>query len=107
MGSLFSFVFFMLFMLLFISLGMVATSQFIEHMQKHHPERFKAMTGNSFGGISAGDLWASPVKPLVFLRFLVSSECYNDEILRKHKARFRMLLLIYLGLSIFAAMLID
>lgn len=107
MSSLFSFVFFMLFMLLFISVGMIATSQFIEHLKKNHSDRFKSMTGKSFLGISSDDLWTPPINPFVFLKFLFSSDFYDDNILKKHKTRIRILLSSYIVLSLFAAILID
>ncbi len=107
MGSLLSFVFFMLFMLLFISMGMIATSQFIEHLKRHHSERFEAMITKSFGGNSSDDLWTPSIRPIVFLKFLFSSDFYNDEVLKKHKARIRVLLSSYIVLSLLAALLVD
>lgn len=107
MSSLVSFLFFMLFMLLFISVGMVATSQFIEHLKKNHSERFKSMTGNSFFGASSDDLRTPSIKPFIFLKFLISSDFYDDDILKRHKAKIRVLLSSYIVLSFFAAMLVD
>lgn len=107
MSSLLSFVFFMLFMFLFIHVGLTATAQFIEYLRKHHAERFEAMAGKSFLGMPADNFWTPLIKPVVFLKFLVSPDWGDDVMLKKHIQRVRILLLAYVVLSFLAAMLVD
>ena len=107
MSSFLSFVFFMLFMVLFIYLGLTATSQFIEYLRKQHAERFKAMSSKSFWGTSAEDFWTPLINPVGFLKFLFSSDLGDDRMLQKHRHRVRILLIAYIALSILAALLID
>ena len=107
MSSILSFIFFMIFMVLFIYAGLTTTSQFINYLRKQHAERFKAMSSGSFAGVSADDHRTSPLNPILFFKFLFSHDAGDDIVLQKHMQRVRIMLIAYVVLSLFAALVVD
>ncbi len=107
MSSILSFIFFMLFMVLFIYAGLTTASQFIDYLRKQHAERFKAMSSGSFAGVSADDHRTSLINPILFFKFIFSKDAGDDIVLQKHMQRVRIMLIAYTVLSFFAALVVD
>lgn len=107
MSSILSFIFFMLFMVLFIYAGLTTTSQFIDYLRKKHAERFKAMSSGSFAGMSEDDQRTPLINPILFFKFLFSHDAGDDIVLQRHIQRFKIMLIVYTVLSLFAALLVD
>lgn len=107
MGSILSFTFFMLFMVMFIYVGLTTTSQFIDYLRKQHAGRFKAMSSRSFAGASDDDDRTLLINPILFFKFLFSHDAGDDMVLQRHMQRVRIMLIAYIVISLFAALVID
>jgi hypothetical protein len=104
MGSLFSFVFFVL---LPLAIGIVAiylSIDFFEYLKKYHPQKYRQMSFKSLFGISSESFIFHLIKPQVFFQFLLSSADLQDNHVKIYKSRIRLSLSALLGLFVLYAL---
>ena len=110
MGSILTtllYILFILFILFFSFTGIIVYFQLFDHLKKYHTEKLDTITYKTFLGIPSDYLWAPPIKPITFLKFMISSDCFNDEAVRKYKNRIRIHSVIFISLPFWAPLLIP
>ena len=98
MGSLFSFIFFVLLPLAVGILAIYLSIDFFEYLKKYHPRNYRQMAFTSLFGISGESFIFHPIKPQVFFRFLFSSADLQDNNVKVYKSRIRLSLTALVGL---------
>lgn len=66
---------------------------FFEYLKKNHSSTYGQMAFDSIFGISAKNFPFHLIKPLAFIRFLLSSEDLRDRNVIDYKKKFKLLLL--------------
>ena len=98
MGSLFSFIFFVLLPAALGILTIYLSIDFFEYLKKYHPPKYKQMSFDSLFGISNESFIFHLIKPMEFFRFLLSPTDLQDNTIKVFKTRIRMSLLALTGL---------
>ena len=98
MGSLFSFIFFVLLPLSIGILTIYLSIDFFEYLKKYHQREYKQMSFASLFGISNEDFFFHFIKPQEFFRFLLSPADLRDNNVKVYKTRIRLSLFALMGL---------
>ena len=99
MGSLFSFIFFVLLPLSIGILTIYLSIDFFEYLKKYHQPKYKQMSFANLFGISNERFVFHLIKPQEFFRFLLSPADLQDHNVRVYKTRIRLSLLALMGLA--------
>jgi hypothetical protein len=72
------------------------TIDFFEFLKKNHSSAYKQMSFDRIFGISADNLPFHLIKPLAFIRFLLSSDNLQDHTVSDYTKKIKLLLLVAL-----------
>jgi hypothetical protein len=97
MEGFFSFVFSVLLPLAIGLAAIYVAIDFFEYLKKNHASRYKQLSYDSFFGISAASFPFHLIKPLAFIRFLLSPDNLQDRNVIDYKKRIKLLLLAFCG----------
>ncbi len=97
MEGFFSFVFSVLLPLAIGFAGIYVAIDFFEYLKKNHSSKYRQMSFDSFFGISAESFPFHLIKPLEFIRFLLSSDNMQDHHVIDYKRKIKILLFALLG----------
>lgn len=96
MEGFFTFVFLVLLPLAIGLSGIYVAIDFFEYLKKNHASKYMQMSYESFFGISAASFPFHLIKPLVFIRFLLSSNNLQDRNVIDYKKKIKLILLAFL-----------
>jgi hypothetical protein len=100
MEGFFSFIFSVLLPLAIGFAVIYVAIDFFEYLKKNHSSKYRQMSFDSFFGISAENFPFHLIKPLAFIRFLLSSDNMQDHNVIDYKRKIKILLFAFLGLFV-------